>query len=175
MQSIAPNQVRAALERLDLLMDQAEAEANETAGEVTDTLEQLEAWIEKAGSQALALLCWSIRESAAAEAACADEVRRLQSTKARATARAKRARTKILEVLDRRGVTRATAGTFSVHTSKVAGKVLATGSIAPEQLPPTWRRVSISANLDAIKKALKAGETVDGYFLASDSRSVVIR
>ncbi len=175
MQDIAPNKIREALGGLIFLMDQANAEANATDGEVTDTLERFEALIEIAGAQAIELLCWSIRESAAVETACADEVRRLQGTKARATARAKRARAKILEVLDRRGETRATAGTFAVHTSKVAGKVLATGSVDPEQLPADLRRVTIDANLSAIGRLLKVGRAVDGYLLGPDSRSVVIR
>lgn len=59
--------------------------------------------------------------------------------------------------------------------SVVAGRVSVVGDADPEKLPDQFVRVKREANRSAIKAALEAGQSVEGFSLSNNPPSIMVR
>lgn len=170
---LTPNALRSRTWRLGELQAALSDLVEETQGEVTETVAELEALIAEEGEQTLEALCWLEREATAMAEAVKAESERLAEVGRRAKARKVWAREQMRELLVRRGVKSAKAGTFTVRRDPGSKSLVGDG--VPELLPERFRRVKVEADKKAIGDAIKAGEEVEGYRFERGPEKVVIK
>lgn len=162
------------MESLEIQFEQL---VEENAGELTEATKLIQGWINTTTDDSVEALCWYLREAEAVVKACKDEAARLKAVEQLAGGRILWAKERLREIMRRRDTRKLEAGTFRVSLRKGSESAVPTEDIVPSLLPEQFQRQinKVEINKDAIKRALKAGETVDGWILQRGPDSVSVK
>lgn len=144
----------------DLCGDDEQAFIDTLDGEsdVIEAARRVVRWLHEQGAQSTA--CKGLASTYGARASVFEE-------------RVERARTALFHFLSEMGLKSMPLPEATL--SIVAGRVSVTGEGDPETLPERFVRVKREANRSAIKAALEAGETVEGFALSNNAPTLMVR
>lgn len=145
---------------------------DETQGEVTPTIENLEQVFEGKVEDLIIGLCQLRVELEGRLATCKQEIERLKDVAERAEKEDEWAKDRLRELaLAADGKVK--AGTYTVWTQAPPKKCIV--NIAPELLPEEFQKTTVTAKVAEIKAALEGGQEVPGCKLATGEPVVRVR
>lgn len=179
--TLSPDQVRPLLVRLDDIASALDDLYTSSDGEVTSTAQHMEAFLTNEREVCLEALAWWMRELAATDLACKEEIARLQEVRHRVGRRDAFAKQTIRDLLKDMGTRKIDLGTFAISLRVGSQSVVALVG-APEGLvdilDDRFQRVvpeKVELDKKEIAKALKAGESVPFHALERGPDTVVVK
>lgn len=150
----------------------------EAGGDIDAGDGALQAWFEQLGEERdekLDNYCALIREMELRASVRMAELERLQLRVAVDQNAAKRLKDRLKLFLDIQGISKLETRRYKVGVQANGGKLPLEVTVAAEQLPERFQRVSVTVNSDAIRAAIEAGEAVQGCSIGERGTHVRIR